>query len=42
MDFGDDIRSNRAFLQGFIARLADDQEQAQLKLPPRTAAAENR
>jgi serine/threonine protein kinase/tetratricopeptide (TPR) repeat protein len=29
--FGDEIRFNRAFLEGFIARLADNEEQAQLK-----------
>ena len=29
--FGDEIRFNRAFLEGFIARLANNEEQAQLK-----------
>ncbi len=29
--FGDEIRFNRAFLEGFIARLAGDEDQAQLK-----------
>ena len=35
--FGDEIRFNRAFLEGFIARLANNEEQAQLKFAaPRT------